>query len=327
MGSGWQRYLHVAVLAAAVVALALIVRHIGALLILRMLRQVGWTFVLVVALYALHTGLRGVALWQTLPPRSIPLRTIVRIRFGAEGVEMLTLTGPFMAEPAKAWLLHRHGLDGPDAVGAVVTEYLLYNLTSSWVAGWALSLLLVRGMLPRVLQVPAEIMLVSVLLLTGGCAIAAVTGRGLIRPALSPVLRALAPLRADAILGNIGSGEARLVSVLHDDPVRLGKLIAVELASHALLAMEIVAILGALGFHPGLLDSFVVEGAAKTIGALFFFVPGQLGVAEGIFSVLLPVIGLPAAAGVTISLVRRARALAVGGVGFLVAARAPIPSR
>jgi hypothetical protein len=38
---------------------------------------------------------------------------------------------------------------------------------------------------------------------------------------------------------------------------------------------------------------------------------------------LLPVLTLPAAAGVTIALVRRLRALAVGGAGFLLFAKPP----
>lgn len=321
-----RRAVHAGIIAAAFLALALIVRHIGTGIILGMLRQVGWSFVAVVALYAAHTSLRGVTLWQTLPPRTIPLGTIIRIRFGAEGIEMLTLTGPFMAEPAKAWLLHRHGLDGPDAIGAVATEYLLYNLTAAWMAAGAFAILLVRGVLPTALSIPAELMLVSVALLTGGCAIAAVTGKGLIAPALSSVLRRLVPRRADAVLTAVQGTERRLVSVLHDSPARLGAILGVELAGHALLALEIVVVLGALGFHAGAGTAVIIEGAIKSIAGLFFFVPSQIGVAEGIYAVLLPVLGLPAAAGVTISLVRRARALTVGALGLLIAARAPVHS-
>lgn len=321
-----RRSLHACILLAAVAALVLIVRHIGTGIILGMLRQVGWSFATVVGLYAAHTALRGVTLWQTLPSRAIPLPTVVRIRFGAEGVEMLTLTGPFMAEPAKAWLLHRHGLDGPEAVGAVATEYLLYNLTAAWMAAGAFTVLLVRGVLPRALVVPAECVIGLVALLTGGCLVAGITGKGLIAPAVSPVLRRVAPRHADAALARVREAEKLLVSVLHDNPRRLAAILTVELAGHALLAIEIAVVLIALGLHPGAATPFVIEGAIKSIAGLFFFVPGQIGISEGIYAVLMPVLGLPAAAGVTISLVRRARALAVGGVGVLVAARAPVPT-
>src|SRR4051794_19694939 len=98
-----------AAVAAAFAALVLIVRHIGAATVGGMLRQVGWSFALVVILYAVHTLLRGVSLWRTLPHATIPLHRVIAIRFAVEGVEMLTLTGPFVAEPAKAWLLQRGG--------------------------------------------------------------------------------------------------------------------------------------------------------------------------------------------------------------------------
>src|SRR5258706_4562861 len=100
-----SRARHALVILAGLTALVLIVRHLGVATIGGLIRQVGWSFWLIAAIYAAHTALRGVALWQTLPPGAIPLLDVIGIRFGAEGIEMLTLTGPFLAEPAKGWLL------------------------------------------------------------------------------------------------------------------------------------------------------------------------------------------------------------------------------
>jgi hypothetical protein len=302
---------------AALTALVLVVRHIGPGTIAGLVRQVGWSFWLITLLYAAHTALRGVALWQTLPPGAIPLLDVIGIRFGAEGVEMLTLTGPFLAEPAKAWLLHRRGIETPAAFGAVAAEYLLYNLTAAWMGSVALGILLSRGALLRGLNAPAEGLLAGVAALTIGCAITAVTGRGLIASSVQAIARRVAPRRADAAVARVRRVEGVLVAVLHDDPRRLAAMLAVELAGHLLLAIEIMVTLDALGLHAGPGPALIIEGAVKWIGALFFFVPGQIGVSEGIYAILLPAVGLPAAAGVTIALVRRARALIVGGVGFL----------
>ncbi len=310
-------------MATGLAALVLIVWQIGASTIAGMIHRTGWSFFLVILIYAAHTALRGVALWQTLPASVIPLRDVIAIRFGAEGLEMLTLTGPFLAEPAKAWLLHRRGLDGPEAFGAVAAEYLLYNLTAAWMAAAALSILLARGVLPRMLSVPAQGMLIAVATLTVGCVVAGVTGKGLVAPAVRLVARLVAPRHAEGTAARVQGAESVLVSVLHDDPRRLGAVLAVELASHALLALEIVVMLGALGFDAGVASAFIIEGGVKCIGAMFFFVPGQIGVSEGVYALLLPVLTLPAAAGVTIALVRRLRALAVGGAGFLLFAKPP----
>src|SRR5262249_19444495 len=303
---------------AGVIALVLVVRHIGAAMIAGMIRQIGWSLVTITLLYALHTALRGIALWQTLPARILPLRSVVGIRFCAEGLEMLTLTGPFLAEPAKAWLLYRRGLAGAHAF-ASVADALLHNLSG---AGWPPPALLILGTHrppPPFPNIPAKIMLAGVAVLTIGCIIAGLTGRGLVAPPVRAAVRLVAPRRADALVSRIESVEAVLVSVLHDDPARLAAVLGVEFAGHGLLALEIFVALDALGLHPRVFTAFVIEGAVKFIGAVFFFVPGQLGVAEGVYAVLLPALGFPAAAGVTIALIRRVRALAVGATGLLIA--------
>src|SRR6476646_12302704 len=116
-----------ALLLAGLVALGLIVRHIGVATIAGLIRRIGAAFWVITLLYAAHTALRGLALWTTLPAGPPGMAAVIQIRFAAEGVEMLTLTGPFLAEPAKAWLLHRNGLDTAAAFGAVAAEYLMYN--------------------------------------------------------------------------------------------------------------------------------------------------------------------------------------------------------
>jgi hypothetical protein len=295
--------------------LVLLARSIGVSNLLTMLRRVGWGFWIVVVLYGLHTALRGVALWLTLDD-ALPVGQVVRIRFGTEGVEMLTLTGPFVAEPAKGWLLHRAGLDPARAFGTVAAEYLLYNLTAAWMAAASLELLLWQGLLPSSLDWPAKAIIVAVLLLTTGTLIASVTGVGLIAPAIRATAGAVAPRQTSLLLERVVPVETVLVAILHERPARLAAVIGVEVAGHALLALEIWVVTAFLGFSIPITAPLIVEGAVKFIGTLFFFVPGQLGVNEGAYALLITAIGLPPAAGVTLALVRRARALVIGGIGF-----------
>src|SRR5262249_38119548 len=74
---------------------------------------------------------------------------VLKVRLSGEAIETLTFTGPFLAEPAKGWLLTRRGLAGVDAFSAVAIEYLMYTLTSAWMSTIALWLLLSRAALPR----------------------------------------------------------------------------------------------------------------------------------------------------------------------------------
>ncbi|MXZ33968.1 MAG: hypothetical protein F4Z21_01620 [Acidobacteria bacterium] len=75
--------------------------------------------------------------------------------------------------------------------------------------------------------------------------------------------------------------------------------------------------LAVLGNPPPLLYPLLIETASKFISLLFLFVPMQLGVAEGAYALVLALLSLPAAVGVTLSLVRRLRSLLVAGVGLL----------
>ena len=68
----------------------------------------------------------------------------------------------------------------------------------------------------------------------------------------------------------------------------------------------------------------MIEGSAKLVAFVFFFVPAQLGATEGSNALIFPIIGLPIAAGVTLALVRRVRSLCIAAIG--IAASSTLPS-
>ena len=72
----------------------------------------------------------------------------------------------------------------------------------------------------------------------------------------------------------------------------------------------------ALGFAWSALDALVVEGSVKFITIAFFFVPGQLGASESVYTLLFSSMGLPGAVGLTMALVRRVRALVVAAIAL-----------
>jgi uncharacterized membrane protein YbhN (UPF0104 family) len=128
----------------------------------------------------------------------------------------------------------------------------------------------------------------------------------------------------------IAPAEGVLVGLMHDRPARLAELLAIEAGGHALLVLEIYVVIRSLGYDVGLIDTLVLEGASKFIAVAFFFVPGQVGASEGVYTLLFRAIGLPAAAGLTMALVRRVRGLIVGGLGMAILAwtgQGPRPER
>jgi hypothetical protein len=302
-------------LAAGAIVLAVLVARVGPTLIINLLRRVGWAFLTVSLLYTAHLALRSAALWRSLPAPALRFIDVFQIRLAGEAVEMLTFTGPFLAEPTKGYLLTRRGATGPDAFGAVAIEYLLYTLVSAWLAAGALTLLLVRHALSASLRGPIIGLVVAIALFTAGFLTAAITGVGLIVPAVRAAGGLVGRRRADHAVATIEPVERVLVTFMHARPGRLAEVIVLEAFVHMLLALEVATVMRALALPFGWLDPFIVEGGVKFISVVFFFIPGQIGASESVYTILFQALGFPAAAGLTLALVRRLRALVVAAAG------------
>src|SRR5262245_28167395 len=124
------RLLRLILLLGGLTVLILIASRIGMSALVDMFRRAGWAFVWVTVLYALHVGQRALALARCLPETGLRFRDVGRVRLAGEAIEMLTFTGPFLAEPSKGLLLKRQGIDTSDACGAIIVEYLLYRIVA-----------------------------------------------------------------------------------------------------------------------------------------------------------------------------------------------------
>jgi uncharacterized membrane protein YbhN (UPF0104 family) len=112
--------------------------------------------------------------------------------------------------------------------------------------------------------------------------------------------------------------EDLLFVVLRDRPRRFLLILAIELAAQALLVLELFVLLRTTrnsfpAFYP-----LLIEAATKFVGLAFFFIPGQVGAAEGTYSVIFKAVGLPASAGFAVALARRLRIL-IAGAGLVCA--------
>ena len=110
--------------------------------------------------------------------------------------------------------------------------------------------------------------------------------------------------------------EDLLLGILRDRPGRFALVILIELAAHAVLVVELWWILGMIDVNAGPGRALVLESASKFTSLVFFFVPGQLGAAEGVNAVLFRVLGLAGATGVGVALARRLRGLLAAAAGL-----------
>jgi hypothetical protein len=310
--------LRTATLAIGTALLIILIWRLGPQEIIAALGKIGWYAALILPLYAAHHAMRALALRRcVLPPTTLGYVEAVTIRLSGEAVQVLTVTGPLLAEPTRAWLLQRRGLTLTEGFAATISEYLVSLFVNAAMAiAAAVSLVWyfhpaagVSGIAVAVICASSAFLIVSVIAITRrvyliGAILAGLAKIGLLRGRWRPDMEA------------VNRMEDVLLALLHDRPRRLAATVAVEAAAQAFLVLELFAFLHALNLAVPVSHTFMIEGSTKVIGLAFVFIPLQVGVAEGAYALIFAAMGLPPAAGFTIAFARRVRTIAVASVGL-----------
>jgi hypothetical protein len=292
--------------------------QLGPSAVLSMLGRVGWGAVPIAVAYAAYQYVRAVALTACVAgPRRLTVRDALRIRLSGEAIQFLTFTGPFLAEPAKAWLLKGRGLSATEGFAATLTEYLSYMFVSAALSMAAFWWMLENGAVVSGARVAIQALLVFMIAFLATAAFAIGRRMHLLGAVLEWISRLpgiRGRLRPD--MPAVHRVEDLLLDVMHDRPVRFSRILLLESASHALHILELGLILRALDLTAHLGTAAIIEGAAKFIGLAFFFIPGQVGASEGAHTIIFEIVALPAVAGFTVPFVRRIRAIVVAALGL-----------
>ncbi|HSC28880.1 MAG TPA: hypothetical protein VLD67_16510, partial [Vicinamibacterales bacterium] len=142
--------MRIALLAAGVALFLYLLHQLGPGAVVEMLGRIGWGALPIAAIYAGHQSVRALALTASVHDAAPLLwREALGIRLAGEAVQFLTFTGPFLSEPAKAWLLAGRNRTAVQGFATTLTEYLAYLFTGAALAaaalGWLLSAGMVRG--------------------------------------------------------------------------------------------------------------------------------------------------------------------------------------
>jgi len=81
--------------------------------------------------------------------------------------------------------------------------------------------------------------------------------------------------------------------------------------------VEVWLALRFLGHPVGWIDALLLESIGQAIRGAAFAIPGSLGVQEGGYLLLAPLVGLPPEAALALSLAKRAREILLGLPGLL----------
>jgi Lysylphosphatidylglycerol synthase TM region len=275
-------------------------------------RQVGWGFAAILAISAIRLLARAFAWTRCLDPaHHLPLADAFAAGLCAETIGTLTPLGPLAGEPARAAFVAPRVPLGA-ALAAVAAENLFYSLSAAVMIAAGMTALVAGFTLPENLRrasafsigatvALATAMVAALWLAARRAAVLAAIAERIAGPARAARLRAL---------------ERRAHAALDLGPARLAGVAAGEALFHLAGVAEVhVTLWLLLGSTPPILTSFVLEAANRVVNVIFRFVPIRLGVDEAGTALVTRIIGLGAAPGVTLALVRKARVLVWAGLG------------
>jgi putative membrane protein len=107
------------------------------------------------------------------------------------------------------------------------------------------------------------------------------------------------------------------VRELYEQRRKVAASFALSLAGWIVGTVEVWLALRFLGHPVGWIDALLLESLGQAIRGAAFAIPGSLGVQEGGYLLLAPLVGLPPEAALALSLVKRARELLLGLPGLL----------
>jgi hypothetical protein len=306
-------------LAAGCALFAFLLVRLGPGRIFDLLWEIGWWFLAILAIYFCFELARALALRMCIVSGNVSYFDLVRIRVAGEAVELLTFTGPMLAEPTKAFLLRDRGLPGPNAFAATFCEYLSYSISCALMAIAGLIYLLHDYRMAPAVSLAAHIVLycAAAFLLVTAIAIAGriyLIGAAATRIRTIPVLRRRIRLNPDSLRAM----EDQMFVVLRGGPRWLVSILFLEFVANGCLVLELFVLLHGIGESFPAVVPFLIESATKFINFGFFFIPGQIGAAEGIYAILFTTIGLPASAGFSLALARRVRNVLVSAAGLIL---------
>jgi Lysylphosphatidylglycerol synthase TM region len=287
--------------AAGTILFIWLVRSVGAGAVWTGFQKIGWGLIWIFILGGLRFATRAAA-WALCiePPHQLPFTTAFAAVVCGDALGNITPLGPLVGEPAKIACVRGRVAIAP-ALTALAIENVIYTATvAAMIAAGALGLL-TRVAVPVRLREFSEVAIAAIAVMF--VLAAWVLWR---RPS---VLTTLLPARVAASrLEQLRAVEQQVLTFASRRRAAIVPLVLLELSFHVLGVIEKHLTLWLiLGAAPPVLSSFIVETADRLIIVAFKFVPFQVGVGEAGTGLVTVLLGLGQPAGVTVSIVRKAR--------------------
>jgi hypothetical protein len=276
--------------------------------ILGQLRQIGFGFLVVLALSAIRMAVRAKA-WSLCVEETerFPFGQAFKAYVTGDAVGNVLPLGPLASEGTKALLIRRN-IATSAAFSSVVLENIFYSIS--------VAIMVMVGTLAFLLGYRPTNAALTITLSLGAVAVVSVIGVWWLLRSQPRLLSRF--LKHDAVR----DAEDRIFRFATTRKERMGQILLLQFAFHVAAVLEIYFLLRLLLGHTDrtLLMAVILGTVERLIMIAFKFVPLRLGVDHAGSGGIAEVLGIGAPVGVTIATVRTARNLfwAAVGLGMLV---------
>jgi hypothetical protein len=319
-----MKKLQIASLVLGLLLFAYLIKQTGLDTLASYLAMMGWGFAFIIALSCARNYVRGASWYFALEPehRHVGFFALTNVMLAGEAVKYLTATGPFLSEPAKAAMMKRqvpmlHGFS------SLVVENMIYYLS--------VLIFMLSGLpaLSWIREVPDGLKLAGYLGAMSIIAVVAITYLsirrrwypvayffGLIGKRLSDRRKE----RFDKLITNTRLVEERVYAFYEKRRNAFYLILLLNMFAHLINVVEVAVILMLMKLPADFSAGFVVEAVTKLINMVFLFVPTRAGVYESGNALVMDALGLSAAAGLALAIVRKIRAFIWVGYGLAIIA-------
>jgi glycosyltransferase 2 family protein len=310
------RLLRPLLLAVGLAVVAWLVWDLGPAAVWEAIHTLSWRLGLVVLVPFCVAVVLDTLGWRVLLPECrVPWGTLAAARLAGEAANLLTPTASVGGEPLKAYLVRDRLPLGLGLASVVVDKTTVVMGQAAFLAaGLAVALLALQ---------PSKAVAIAMAALLGA-EIVCVTGFALVQihggiAGAGRILQRLGVGRAESHRELLREVDGRLARLYRERRARMLLSALLHTLGWALGGLEIYLVLTLAGIPVSLATALVLEAAGCAVRFATFMVPGSLGALEGGNVAIFAAFGLPGAAGLSFTLVRRLREAtwAVAGLGAL----------
>jgi putative membrane protein len=279
----------------------------------RAILAAGFGIFLVIALHVPQIVASGLAWRFVVPPANVPsVPSILGLRLIREAVNALLPVAQVGGEFVNAKLLAGRGVPLGAAAASVIVDKTLEMFSQVIFTLLGVGLLVVSLQNPEIARwlvrgAAIALVVLAAFVTAQRFGLLSLLERGLLR---------LAQAQQWAGLEGIAGLHQAIVS-LYRSPQRLCLGAACHLTSWLLGGVEVMAALVVLGHPIGWRDALIIESVGQAFRSLGFAVPGALAVQEGGLILVCGLLGIGPDGAIELSLLKRARELALGIPGLL----------